>query len=164
MKIFSSIGIGLASLTLACGYAINSLWVGAFISALIGFFWLIGQRRHWVWTASLGLILFIGMAAFGIWLELPAVLMLCGAVATLAAWDLDDFSMRLQRAKRVEGERQLVRSHLWRLLMVSALGLLLGGIALGVTVTFGFWWALLLGLVAILGLGRTIGLLRRESL
>lgn len=164
MKMLTAISIGLATLILASGYAISLRWFEVIIIALIGLLWLTGRQCGWAWTVSLGFMLFVGAAAFGIWLELPSALMLCGTVATLAAWDLDGFSARLQRAKRIEGQQQLQRSHLWRLLIVSALGLLLGGVALGVRVEFGFWSALLLGILAILGLSRTIGFLRRESL
>lgn len=164
MKTLTSVGIGLASLILASGYAMNSLGVGALSIAIIGLLWLMGQRRGSAWTASWGLIFFSGMAAFGSWSGLPAVLMLCGTVAALASWDLDDFSGRQERAQRVEGQRQLERSHLRRLLIVSALGLLLGGVALGFGIQLSFWWAFLLGLLALLGLGRTIGFFRRESL
>lgn len=163
MKRAAAIGISSATLILALGYALSSLWVGALIITAWGLLWLVGQRRGWDWTPALGLIFLMGMAAFGLWLDLSAALMLFGAVAALAAWDLDHFSQRLRRAERVEGQPQLERAHLWRLLIVSGSGLLLGGASLSLRVEFAFGWAFLLGLLAVVGLGRTIAYFRRES-
>ena len=89
--------------------------------------------------------------------------MLFGLVATLVAWDLDHFRQRLQQAGQIEGEVELRRAHLQRLLAVVVLGGLAGVVALTFQVRLNLGWIILLGVVAIVGLSRVIGRLRRES-
>jgi hypothetical protein len=158
-----SLSVGLATCALALGYALGGYWTWAPFIVALGPLWLLGLWRDWGWMASLGLVLFIGAAVGGFYLDLTAGWMLLGAVAALVAWDLHSFRQRLRSVGRVGGARELERRHLWRLLVVSGLGLLLAGTALGIKVKFSFAVACLLGLLAALGLNRTIGFLRRES-
>jgi len=89
--------------------------------------------------------------------------MLVGVVAALSAWDLDHFARRLRGVERVEMRLALEWHHLRRLISVDGLGLLLAGVALAVQYKFSFDAALVLGLVAVLGLSQMISYLRRES-
>ncbi|HEY43089.1 MAG TPA: DUF4175 domain-containing protein [Anaerolineae bacterium] len=157
------VSLGCATSALLAGYALGESWIWAL--PILGFsaLWLLGQRRGLKWVPSLGLLLFIGLAAIGLWLTLAPGLMLLGMIATLAAWDLENFLRRVEGAERVDHRNDLERRHLRRLLMVEGSGTLLAVAALSVDVNFGFGSALLLGLLAIVGLSRTIGFLRRES-
>ena len=116
---------------------------------------------------SLGLICFVGTAAGGLWLGLAVGWMFLGAFAALVAWDLHDFVQRLRSVGWVETQaarhRELEQRHLRRLLIVQVLGALLAVIALGFKVDFGFAAAFVLGLLAVLGMGRAVAYLRRES-
>jgi len=157
------ISLGLATLILTLVYGLNASPALGLVITAFGLLWLIGAWLDWHWTASLGLIIFIGAAAFGIWFELPADWLLLGIVATLASWDLNHFAQRLRAAEDIEGERVLKRAHLQRLFIVASLGLLLGEVTLRVQLSFAFGWAFLLGLLAVLGLSQAIRFLRRES-
>jgi hypothetical protein len=157
------IGTILATGALALGYGLGGLWGWTVFAISLGFLWLLGQRRGWDWMASVGLVLFVSVAAAGLCLGVGAGWMLFGLVAALSAWDLDHFAQRLRDTGRVEGVHDLERRHLGRLLTVDGLGLLLGAVALGIEVEFGFGVAFVLGLLAILGLSQAIGFLRRES-
>jgi hypothetical protein len=152
----------LAALSLAAGYGPNR-WAGALVITALGLLWLLGQRRHAEWLASLVLVFFVGAAVLGIWWESPKILMLIGVVAALAAWDLDHLVHRLRSVKHGEGVRTLERGHIRRLLSVAGLGLLLGAIALVSQVRLGLSLVFLLGLLAMLGLSGAIRFLRRES-
>lgn len=158
-----SVSIVVAAGTLTLGYALTPqpAW-GAFFVAL-GLVWLFGAQRGWRWIGSLGPVVFVGEAAAGVWLGAAAGWMLVGAVAALSAWDLDHFARRLASVPRVEDAAGLERAHLRRLLVVDAVGVTLAGIPLVATLDLGFGAALLLGLLAIVGLSHTIGFLRRES-
>lgn len=163
MKYEALIGIALAVLVLAAGYAVRALWPWALGSVAIGGLWVAGQQRGWGWTATPGMVGLVGLTAAGIFLGLPALWMLACATAALVAWDLSHFAQRLSEAGRVEDAAALQRAHLRRLLIVAGLGLLLGGIALIARVELGFGIALLLGLLAIVGLSRAVALMRSES-
>ena len=153
----------LAAGALALGYGLIGLWTWAVSAVGLGFLWLLGQQRGWGWAASVGLTLFVSAAAVGLWLDAGAGWMLVCVVAALSAWDLDQFTQRLNGVGRVERLRDLEQRHLQRLLIVAVLGLTLSVIALGIRVEFGFGAALLLGLLVVIGLSRAIGFLRRES-
>jgi hypothetical protein len=140
---------------------VRESWPGVALIGALGFAWIAARRRR-DWTPTLGLLVFTAVAAFGTWRGAPAVWMLAGIVAALAAWDLDHFGRRL-RGTPVEGEVALARAHLRRLLLVSSAGLLVGWFALGIRVELGFSAALALGLLVVVALSRAIGLLRREA-
>ena len=163
MRRLAPVSIGLAALVFGLAYAAAGQWVQWLLVVTLGLLWAVGQQLGWNWTGAMGLIAFTSVAVFGIWARLPALWMLCGMVATLSAWDLHRFSLQLQAAQLVEGGVQLTRSHLQRLLAVSGLGLLLGGLALQVQVDLNFGWALLLGVLAILFLSRAIEFITRKS-
>ena len=157
------VSIGLTACALALGYATSGLWTEALLIAALGFLWLLGRWYGWGWVASVALVFFVGAAVVGLWLNLGAGWMLLGVVAALCAWDLDHFVQRLMSVGRVERERELERAHLQRLLIVSGLGFLLAAVALGINVKLDFGAVFLLALLAVLGLSRAIGFLRRES-
>ena len=163
MRRLAPISIGLATLVFGLAYAVAGQRSQALPVVTLGLLWILGQQLGWTWTGAMGLIAFTGAAVFGIWARLPALWMLLGMVATLGAWDLHRYSLQLQGAQLVEGGAQLTRSHLQRLLAVSGLGLLLGGLALQVQVDLNFGWALLLGVLAILFLSRAIEFITRKS-
>ncbi len=163
MKNFAFISIGLATLSLALGYGLSSLWAWTPLMVIIGLLWLVGQWYDWEGWASVGLILFIGAAAGGVWHDVAAGWLLGSVVAALIAWDLAHFSQHLNHAGHGENAAELKRTHLRRLLIVASLGLLLGGVALSLQLEFNFGWALLLGLLAILSLGWLISLTRGEA-
>ncbi len=156
-------GTVLAAASLAMGYGLNELWGGAVTVGVVGAFWVVGQWRRWGWVASVALVLLIGAAAVGLWLGAGGGWMLVGVVAALVAWDLDRFAWRMRAAGRVEDADALERCHLQRLLTVSGAGLLLGAAALSLRVRLGFAVAFLLALLAVLGLSRVVGFLRREG-
>jgi hypothetical protein len=157
------ITIGLAAIVLAIGYAVGSVWRVPPILLAVGALWWIGQKRHWNLFASVALVGFVVAAALGLWVGLPAGWMLVGVVAALSAWDLDHFARRLRNVERVEMRSTLERLHLRRLVSVDSLGLLLAGMALVIQYKFSFDVALVLGLVAVLGLSQMVSYLRRES-
>lgn len=154
------ISIGLATFALSMGFIFSAAWPWTFAIIGTALFWLFGRLRGWNWIGSVGLVGFTGSAVFGLWLKLPSGWMLIGIIAALCAWDLQHFTQRLQD---VTVPKSLEIRHLQRLLIVGSLGLLLASIALLIQVEFKFGDALILVLLAILGLSQAIGFLRRES-
>lgn len=157
------VSIILATSVLALGYGLGGFWIPAILMLAMGSLWLLGRRTSCRWSASVMLILLVIAAAIGLRMDLEPALMLFGVVAALSAWDLDHFARRLTEAGRVEQEQALTRHHLRRLLIVDAVGLLLGAVALLIRVDLSFGVVLLLALLALLGLSRAISFLGRES-
>lgn len=147
---------------LAAGYALGGYWAWSVVwIALSGLWWL--GRRHWKWTGSVLLFIYVMAAVVGLWANFGAAWMLAGTVVALVAWDLDHFTEQIQGVDRVVQKRTLVRTHLRRLALVSGAGLLLGGVALLVQIQLSLGVALLLGLLAVIGLRQFLAALRRES-
>jgi hypothetical protein len=162
-KILLPLNIGLAAGALALGYGLDGRLLEAGLCLALGSAWLLGWWRHWVWVATPGLVLCSAAATVGLLLDLAAAWPLLGLVAALVAWDLDAFLQRLAGAARVAGQGDLERHHLVRLLIVSGLGLGLGGLALELRIDLGFGLLLLLGLLVVIGFSQVVGFLRRES-
>jgi hypothetical protein len=154
--------IVLAASALMLAYAFGALWLPAAAILISGLLWIVGQRLGWRWVALPMVGLFVVVAAVGAWLDLSPVLLLVGLIAALSAWHLDGFARQLQRVDAVERERALQRRHLRRLLLVDGLGLLLAVPALTLQINLNFGLALVLGLIAFLGLSRAVGFLWRE--
>jgi len=162
-KLLLPAGTILAVAALGLGYWLDNAWLGTLFAVAVGLFQFLGKWRGWNWASSVALILFAGTAAIGIRTGAEASWMLLGTVAALSIWDLDHFALRLRFAPSTSDARSLERQHFLRLLIVVALGLLLGFAALNVRAAFGFGTAVLLGLLAIAGLSWAISFLRRES-
>lgn len=157
------ISLGCVTFALVIGYAIGGLWIWTLPILGLAVLWLVGQRRGLKWVASVDFSLFVGFAVIGIWQELSFALMLLGMIAALAAWDMDYFQQRLEDVERVSQREVLERKYLQRLLIIEVSGAILTFTAVSLTVTFSFGSALLLGLLAVIGLSRTIRFLRHES-
>jgi hypothetical protein len=155
--------IVLATGALGLGHGLNGSWSIVIVIAVLGALWLVGQWRGWGWTASVELVCSVIIAAVGLGMRPRDGWMLAGMAGALSAWDLHHFAQRLRGSGQVEGTRALERRHFQRLLVVTGAGLLLGTVALGAKVELGFGIALLLGVLAVLGLTRATRFLRRQS-
>lgn len=157
------VSLGCATSALVAGYAIGGLWIWTLPILGLAALWLLAERRGLKWLTSLELLLYVGLAAIGLWQQLAFGLMLLGIIAALATWDMENFHQRMKDVERVDHREGLERKYLQRLLIVEGSGALLAVAAVNLSVTFSFGSALLLGLLAVVGLSRTIGYLRRES-
>lgn len=159
VALYASLLIGTGSL--AWGYYDGGYRHVAFGLLGFGLLWALAQWRRWTWSASLGLLAVTAAAAAGLWLELAAGWMVVGALGGLLAWDLSDFARRLRCAPPRRDMQTLEKVHLARLAILFVFGLLLATGAMLLQLRFTFEWALLLALVAALGITRLVAWLRR---
>ena len=159
--------IVLAVLALGAAYGLAGLWLPAAAILILGADWLIVRRvdrfRHPDRMAWVMMGLFAIAAAVGAWLGTSPLLLTIGMTAALSAWDMDHFARQLGDVDLVVRQRKLARRHLRRLLVVDGIALLFAVLALEVQIRLGFGLALVLGLVALLGLGRIVGFLGEET-
>jgi hypothetical protein len=152
--------LGTASLAMGYSQGGDSAYGRWFL--LLAGVWIFAHVRKWYWFSSVALVLVIAAAAYGIWLEHPAVWMLLGAVGGLLGWDLSDFARRLDAASPMDDTRAMEIRHLERAGIVAALGL--GLALLSVFLRFerlAFEVAVGLLLLAALGLTGLVAGLRR---
>jgi hypothetical protein len=143
------------------GFAIGERWQVSLGYVFFGLVWHLAQRRWVSGLENVLLFIFIAAAVVGFFSGVPALMLLIGTVLTLGAWDLDHFTQRLNRVDRVDFDTGLGRAHLARLGLVETAALLVGLVPLLIRLQIGFWWILLLALLAVIGLTRVVAFVRR---
>lgn len=150
------------ALLLALAFIVDNDRIPALSILVLGVLWsTVVWWRNWGWANDLGLVIFVGLAGFGIWRNLPTLWMLLATVAALIAWDLAHFAQRLATAEPIDESLPLWRPHFERLLMVSGLGLLLGGAAWGFQISLNFGWVVFLGFLMAISLSWVVRVVRR---
>lgn len=127
-------------------------------------FYLLGVVRwKWGWLRTLGFGVLILIILFGLWRGVQPIWPLLSLIAGLLAYDLDHARRRWARIGHHPKQAEMERLYLQRLFLVGIGGVTLGAAALSITIQFSLATAILLGLLAILGLSRAVAYLRRES-
>lgn len=145
--------IVLAAGSLALGYLLDGLWLGAFFSMLLGVLWWIELPQAREWTGTLLFLGFVLLAALGVRWPVGIGWLLFGIIWSLSAWDLQHFEHRLRFAEQ-QALPTLERAHLRRLLSVDVLSVVLIVIALTLPVKIGFGVLLLLTAITIVSLSQ----------
>jgi len=162
MRAFVVALVGLATLGLGGGYAWREAWTLVTAIVAFGLLWGVGYWRGLGWTASVGFVFFVMMAALGLLSQIPLTLILACALATLVAWDLSYFRQHLDQGD-VREALYLRLVHFFRLGGIIILGLLLGWVTLRLQTTLRPVWGIGLGILIIVGLSRMVRFLRQES-
>ena len=156
------ISIILGTASLAIGYSQMGFADPARWFLLLGALWLAAHWRKLYWFSSVGLLITIIAAAYGVWNQFPIVWMLLGALGGLLGWDLSDFARRLGYASPMDDTRGMERRHLERVGIVAALGLGLALMSVFIHIRrLAFEVAVGLVLLAALGLTRLVIGLRK---
>jgi len=155
------ISLVIATAALVLAYSLNGLWFYAALIVPLGLFWLAGIWRNKQEVNLAGLLVFVGLAAYGAQVQAAALWLLAAIVFSLIAWDLGEFRYHMTQVDASDNSEQLQAAHLKRLGMTSMVGLLAGSVALGLQITLTFGWAVLLGLLMAVSLNRLIRLVRR---
>jgi len=155
--------VAVASLAIGLANAENAILACSLLIVLLGMAWFASQQRKVFGNEDFLLFLFILSALISFFLGAPVWMLLLGVVASLGAWDLNHFLQRLSRAERVDLVSGLGREHLRRLLLVEAIGLLAGLVAINLQVRITFWWIALLVVLVVIGISRIVVRVRKET-
>jgi hypothetical protein len=162
LALIFSILLGTGSLYwgyLQVGLAQFAQWILVF-----GAIWLVAVWQRWRWFSTVGLVLSFLAAAVGLWfLNFSPGWMFAGAIGGLLAWDLTYFRYRLRFTGSDEERRGMEQRHIMRVAALALLGFLLASVAMAVKLEFNFQWALLLAVVAILGVTQLVSWFRRRG-
>jgi len=156
--------IAISTAAISVPFLTASLWVPAAAVILLGVVWIGAHnsgRGPWITWAMMGL--FTVAAAVGAWLELRPFLLVVGLTAAVSAWDLDHHGRNMENADLVERRTLVDKRHARRLAVVDAISLIAALAALRVRIRLSFSVAILLGLVALIGLSRVMTFLRSEE-
>ena len=156
---YISIFVGAGSLAwnfYAEGHVSLARWI-----LLFGLLWLVAEIRRWRTAASFGLPVCVAVAGLGLWMDLSLGWMLAGALGALLAWDLADFTRRVEHASPEDDVPALTRRHLLRLTIITAAGLVLSLVGMIARLEFSFEWAAFLALLAALGVTQLVAWMRK---
>jgi hypothetical protein len=155
--------LGLAASFPIAGSLMILNWLLALFIFILIMIWILGVKWRRRWAVTFSLVGFSMALAYGEWIGLKIGWSVVSIVFLLIAWDLQWFIWRIDLADRVEDEKELLRSHVLRLVIISIAGLLLAGVTQLIRVRFSFGIALLLGFLVILGLQRWILIANRAG-
>jgi len=150
-----------ATAGISTAFAMGSLWIPAAAVVVLGPLWVLGHKLQLPWLAWAMMGLYTVGGAVGAWLELRPVFILVGFTAAVSAWDLDHLLGQLGGVDRVEQRATLSRRHLRRVILVDVVSLIAALAAINLRIEFSFAVAVLLGLVALIGLSRVVSLIAR---
>lgn len=163
MKRITFFAIAIATFAMTTSFAIRGFWLLAPIWVLAGALWALGEQRSTRSTPTLGLLIWLAGAIYGSFERVALIGLLVALVAALVAWESGRLTRRLRAARQVEFAAELTQAHQRRLFLTAGVGLLVGLVALLVRIPIGFNWALLLGIIAIIGLASALRYLQQES-
>ncbi len=139
--------LAVSLLCLAGGYLVTAYWMVAVValaSVLVLFF---AGKIAAGWVPGACLAALVGLAAGGLFVQAPPLLMILGATAALGAWDLENLNRRMVDSAPSGSGAVFEKRHLLALAAALGLGLLLAGLGRLVAVQIPF--VLLLALVII---------------
>ena len=155
--------IVIAALTLSGAFAIAGFFLGILFVVVVSLAWGIFTWRMWNFGSNLCMLIFVlGISLTAIF-EASRLILLISLLATLSAWDLVAFHVRLSATLKVNDKDQLVRVHILRLISVLILGLALPLLAYGLQFRMQFWHVFLLGILLLAGLSQVFVQLKRSS-
>lgn len=158
----ASVVVGVGSL--AWGYTQVGLPLYARWILVFGVLWLVAIWQRWRWFAYLGLAFNLLAAALGLWFtSFPPGWMFAGAIGGLLAFDLTDFYRRLSFSASSAERHYVEMRHLRRVTLLGLIGFLLASLAMILTVRYSFEWALLLTVMAVLGVLQLVAWYRKRG-
>lgn len=155
--------IALGSGALAAGYALIGMWPIAGLAFTLAAFWYAGLYYEWAWVSGTALVAHWGLAVAGAIYAVGVIWLVVGLVSALAAWELAHFANRMQPYLRNKTLDLIASRHLLRLLAVSVASIVLVTISLGFQLSLPFGWAVVLAILALLGLSQMVSFLRRQG-
>lgn len=148
--IFSAIAV--STLALSISLAIAGAWAIGASCFVFGLAWLYLEWRNSHALAVLGLLLTIGGAAYASFLGIVAFPLVLAVIAALIAWESSRLANRLRSFKEPEHREAMVDQHQKRLFRAAIVGFFLTMLANLVQIPLAFGWALVLVIIAIVGL------------
>ena len=136
---------------------------GPVIGLLVAGAWIAGELRGVDWAAPAGLILY---AIAGLFTVIPTESASWGVliiVAALGAWNSSQFDRLIRLAANIPDEERLIRQYYRRLASIAVAGALIAILASFISLDVSFGLALVLAIIAIIGLSQAFLFLRRES-
>lgn len=144
--------IAILTLSLSISLAVVGAWATGVLSLCFGLAWLYLEWRKSHALAMLGFLLTIGAAAYASFLGVVTFPLVLAVIAALVAWESSRLAHRLRSFAEPENAEAMVDLHQKRLFRAAIVGFFLTMLANLVQIPLAFGWALVLVIIAIVGL------------
>jgi hypothetical protein len=114
-----------AILLLGGGFAAAGMWPVVLVIAVVILFRLFTRRLQSRVISWAVLVMFTGIAAFGVLNQVSAYLMIAGVTAALAGWELEDCHLQSAKTSTSGGRESFENYHLKMVCLAAAAGLIL---------------------------------------
>jgi len=142
---------------IASAFLIGGQFIPALAAFLLGALWIFSLVRRWKWAPSVSLFGGCVLTVAGFILDLSPFLLTAACFSALLAWDLVDFTYRLDLAAPDDDTSSIERDHwLWLAVVIFA-GVAVVVAAQTLRVKFTFEWLAGLLIFAVWGVGRVMG-------
>ena len=155
--------IVIAALSLSIGFSLAGFLLGIAVAVVVSITWGVSIWRKWVFGNILCILVILLGISLAVTLGASRLIVLISLLATLSAWDLAAFSIRLSVSNNIADEERIIRTHLLRLVSVLILGLTLPLLAFGLQLDLKFWQVFILGILLLAGLSQVFAQLKRSS-
>lgn len=115
--------ITLSSASFAWGY--RGIGYQTSIVIILLSLWLFVHAFKWRWFSGIAVLLSLGLAAWGVWVNLTTGWMLSGVIFALFAYDLTEFQERMKALPPREDIPGRTRRRLIRIAFLAVMGVLL---------------------------------------
>jgi hypothetical protein len=138
------------------GFQVVTGWIISF-----GALWIFSLWRKWRWFSSLGLLLSILLAIFGLWFNFIIGWIFSGSIFALFAWDLTEFQQKIKLVPAREDVKGMTRRHLARISLLALGGLLFASALMFWWGQFNDEWGMFVGSVVALGLTQIVAWIKK---
>lgn len=130
--------LAISTVCLSAGYLSTGYWQVLFVFPTLAIIWLFVVKYSVFWSASIILIVYILLAAIGIFADLSLFLMLIGSTTALASWELMQFTQKKVEISLLKSNNLLEINHLKTLAMATSIGFVLVLISSGISLELPF--------------------------
>jgi hypothetical protein len=162
-KIFFAVCLIVSALCLAAGYGIVGQWIGAVLAIIAGFAWLLARKYPASGLPHICLFASIGLAVTGSQTGASSLLMIYGSGVSLGVWDLLFLNIASSSNPADGQTRRYENEHLLSLALALGSGLLVASLGHFLKFQIPFVLLLLFVVLAIFGLDRIWGYLKKRS-
>jgi len=123
--IIKNICLVISIVCLGYAYILAGYWLIMPALAAMVFFWIIMKKWSVIWSASGLLSIYVLLAAIGVVIDLPLILMAVGCISALASWDFVHFDQSMIGNPPIGTVERLAKKHLQSLTAMFGLSLFL---------------------------------------
>lgn len=125
--------LAISTVCLSAGYLSTGYWQILFVFPTLALIWYFVVKYSVFWSASIFLVVYLLLAAIGIFVDLSRFLMLIASTTALASWELMQFNQKQVEISLLKSNDLLEKNHLKTLALATGTGLILVFISSGIS-------------------------------